>query len=112
MLTKIMPDTEVAFVSDPAWPIGQRDKVVTAENLPYWAYAQLKAAPELARLAKMAAECLDDDLENRPMRHSIGRLHAEITHLLEALETPPKFRRWEQAFDKRQKDQDTSKASE
>lgn len=103
MIKKITPDTEVAFVSDPEWPVKQRDKTVTADHIQYWAYAALKAAPELARLAKMSMENFDDDLENRPMRHSLGRLHAEIKNLLKALESPPNFRKWEKWFDKQGK---------
>lgn len=36
----------------------------------------------LKPLLKRCEEIVDDDLENRPARHSLGRLHAELKHEL------------------------------
>lgn len=38
--------------------------------------------PEMLDLLKLSMENFDDDLEERPMRHSIGKLYARIKHML------------------------------
>ena len=38
----------------------------------------IAVAPELLELARIAADVVDDDLENRPARHSLGNLHARL----------------------------------
>lgn len=37
---------------------------------------------ELRELAKLAMEVIDDDLEERPPRHSLGNLYARLKHIL------------------------------
>jgi hypothetical protein len=55
---------------------GESEVALHAEKI---ANARLiAAAPELLELAKMAYENLDDDIENKPMRHSCGRLIAGL----------------------------------
>lgn len=47
---------------------------------------QLLQNGEARRLIEKCRDVVDDDLENRPARHSLGRLYAELQHWL-SLET-------------------------
>lgn len=40
--------------------------------------ALIVAAPDLLELAELAADVIDDDLEERPARHPLGNLHARL----------------------------------
>lgn len=46
----------------------------------------MAAAPELLELAKLCREVIDDDLENRPARYSLGSLHKRLVKLIEKCE--------------------------
>jgi hypothetical protein len=46
-------------------------------------------AGELFELAKLSRDIVDDDLENRPARHSLGSLHARLKHVISNCEKKP-----------------------
>lgn len=80
------PETGVVFDSSGAKAIQTGGFLCDEETK---ANARLiAAAPELFELAKLCREIVDDDLENRPARHSLGNLHARLKTIIRNVETP------------------------
>lgn len=45
----------------------------------------IAAAPELLELAKLCREIVDDSLEERAPRHSLGALHARLKNVINSV---------------------------
>lgn len=60
--------------------IGQSNEVYANARI-------IAESPEMYELCHLAAQVIDDDLEGRAPRHSLGRLHARLCAVLNRIET-------------------------